>query len=599
MAYITVGSTFTPFTYEEKVRPFIQYNEAYNDIEDKYLTMQERAAQVGALIDPTISPEAYKIYQNYQNAIQTAFDDLYGNGLTNTNRAMFSNIRKEQVPALTALTSDIARSEKAKEAFDKVWYGKEHDFIGRNPHNTSLDEWLGGKTPNTKGLSSSELSAYVAAGTKAASDRAYQTYQKNGYMVTKTGLDQSEVDSLMYALNTGKRFDDSTHEGKYLNKVLDDVIEFLDTDVYSRFGLNAEDEFTQQNLNEINAAINYGLRIGFTHDQKVTPISTGRGGNGGGSDDGGIPNGGTNIIPAVPLNSPRKNQETRNMLATLSNYSGSVTLSDGTTISDPIQAYDKLQELYNSSDRRGNNVDSGRGFTWLSAAFSQPTSVDKDIEKLQAFIPEEIESGIKSIRDQFGASNITDINSVRKLQEDFTNRTIAMPSQTLITLSVNNDLKGAITGNLMDNFNIKHDGYKTNDKTSIYKLDGYARSNDRLTYGQVKEYFGDNGSGINSITVTPYSVLNNEPFCNVNTDQGTFAVPLLYILGDEQSLALFIKKCQQGFTTGDIDKFNTWFGTDKQKTTLIQNNITDALKGIRGEYNTAYSTVSASKSNRR
>lgn len=607
MAYITVGSTFTPFTYEEKVRPFMQYNEAYNDIEDKYLTMQERAAQVGALIDPTISPEAYKIYQNYQNAIQTAFDDLYGNGLTNANRAMFSNIRKEQVPALNSLTSDIARSEKAKEAFDKVWYGKEHDFIGRNPHDTSLDEWLGGKTPNIKGLSSSELSAYVAAGTKAASDRAYQTFIKNGYRIDKTGLNQSEVDSLIYALNTGSKFEDKTATGKYLNNVLNDVIEFIDTDVYSRFGFNNEDEFTQQNLDEINAAINYGLRIGFTHDQKVTPISTGKDGKYG-NGDGGITDPYSYLNSAkegISLHTSAKDaastQNNTKIINRINEYNvdGHDLLVDYRTYNRLLEEYNAKYEKYKKDRRRylanARITDYGKDRSW--------TQPEPDRSLVDAFEAALGKDTIKTISKIEKDKKITfnDSSDFIDFYSDYSNRVIEVPSIEVVGPSTDDRLRNTIAEAIFTNMTGSQQFEDSKDASSIKTVDGY-KVDKSVEKKKLKEIIGDNGENITQVSLNLEGLLNDSTtaYALITTSSGRpYYIPIQYISPSLRNSngKSFIYNILTQNGIKDIESFRKWDNNPellKKVNDIINGKLTTAIRGL---YNEPYYTGSPSKGN--
>lgn len=604
MAYITVGSTFTPFSYDEKVRPFIQYNEAFDALEDKYLTMQEKAAQIGSLIDPETAPEAYRIYQNYQNSIQRAFDDLYANGITSNNKNMLGRIRNEQVPELTALTSDIARSEKAKEAFYKNWYGKEHDFIGRNPYDIPLDEWLDGKTPDSRGISSSELSTYVAAGVKAASERAYQVYDDNGYMVTKKGLSQPEVDYLMDALTTGYKFDNSTSQGRYLNKVLDDVIEFIDTDVYSRFGLNDEDKFTKDYQGKIDAAINYGLRIGFTHDQKATPITTkgGDGGGGGGGEDPILNNlkgakAGVSLYTPSSRYSAIENNTALNTLISKYNVGGKDLIVDYRTYKNLLEEYNKKYDEYEDTlAKYAANVRIAPG-----KSLEMPKIKEPDRTLVSAFEDALGKDAIATIQKAEKENKITFNNSKEFLNfySDYRNRMVEIPSIEIVGPSVNNDLRSAMSENIYTQLagtNQLEGGRK--EPSLIRKTDGYEIS-DFVDKKELKDILGENGENILQLSINMEGLFAdpNNAYALITTESGNYYIPMQFINPSFANIRNIVlaKMKEAGIT--NHEEFRSW--NDKNHPELLKktNDIINGLLPvlIRDMFNTPYYTASPSK----
>lgn len=623
MAIIISGSKYDPFKYEEIIRPVQSYLANVDKMDEYYTDLAYKNAQIGALIDKDRDAQAYDIYNAYNTYLNDAMESLYSEGLTPNNRARLNRIRKEGIPRITQLTSDIARREKAIEAFDKVWYGKEHDFIGYNPRESSLDDWLEGNSPDNRGLSSLELSNYVASGVKAASERAYRVFEENGYQINQVGVNQSEVATIMEMLFTGSRFDDKTAQGRYLNMIIDDVEQFVEEDVAGRYHFTNDDDFTNKFKNDIDAAINYGLFTGFTNKETYTPIKTDvKGRDGEDEDILPITTHGINIIPGPSKISPKTNIETSNSLI------GFVDLEVEEPIDTPLGSSDDpatllswLPELNKKKDELLGKMRSYSG-SMREAGYNELVreynSYYNAIHNIRKAVPRKQRKAFDRIVEDFG--EVDSAQDIIGIQQNYNNRVTQLPTISLAKpAGGDSGSLDTISANLVANIVSKLDIQNLKDRSStpIYRMEGYSVGDKPLKAEKVRDLFTkDSGANILKMDVNADTLLGGDiPYVIVTVggkDAGDYAVPLEYIVGGDAEVQAVIATIIGGSSNyADTTDLSSYFskGVDfrnyytnsnsEEFTRALNANIAAAMSDIRNVYGTAYPQTSASKSKRR
>lgn len=149
MAYITVGSKFTPFTYEERIKPIVDYNTRIEQSSDQYLEQLDDLVTVGGLL-----PQDSKLYQQYsslKNEIETARDKLYSEGLTSSTKKDINSLRvktKEFKSLATNAYNQYITEKKRRQSIE--------DNLGVNnvewaTPNISIDSYIPTKTVDSEG----------------------------------------------------------------------------------------------------------------------------------------------------------------------------------------------------------------------------------------------------------------------------------------------------------------------------------------------------------------------------------------------------------------------------------------------------------------
>lgn len=160
---LVIDSKFRPFSYDELIKPLMQYKEAYDKVEADYSNLAAQTEQWKDIANQTQSPEAYAMYSKYANDLNNIVND-FSKGMTLQNRSQLLAMKRRYASDI----QPIARaSEAMKEANDlRVKAGP--DAIFEVGEYNSLDQFLHGKTANNRYQSRDALTKRTAAMTEAA-----------------------------------------------------------------------------------------------------------------------------------------------------------------------------------------------------------------------------------------------------------------------------------------------------------------------------------------------------------------------------------------------------------------------------------------------
>lgn len=160
---LVIDSKFRPFSYDELIKPLMQYKEAYDKVETDYSNLAAQTEQWKDIANQTQSPEAYAMYSKYANDLNKVVDD-FSKGMTLQNRSQLLAMKRRYASDI----QPIARaSEAMKEANDlRVKAGP--DAIFEVGEYNSLDQFLHGRTANNRYQSRDAITKRTAAMTEAA-----------------------------------------------------------------------------------------------------------------------------------------------------------------------------------------------------------------------------------------------------------------------------------------------------------------------------------------------------------------------------------------------------------------------------------------------
>lgn len=160
---LVIDSKFRPFSYDELIKPLMQYKEAYDKVEADYSNLAAQTEQWKDIANQTQSPEAYAMYSKYSNDLNNIVDD-FSKGMTLKNRGQLLAMKKRYASDI----EPIAKADAAmKEANDlRVKAGP--DAIFEVGEYNSLDQFLHGKRANNRYQSRDALTKRTAAMTEAA-----------------------------------------------------------------------------------------------------------------------------------------------------------------------------------------------------------------------------------------------------------------------------------------------------------------------------------------------------------------------------------------------------------------------------------------------
>ena len=160
---LVIDSKFRPFSYDELIKPLMQYKEAYDKVEADYSNLAAQTEQWKDIANQTQSPEAYAMYSKYANDLNKVVDD-FSKGMTLQNRSQLLAMKRRYASDITPIAK---ASEAMKEANDlRVKAGP--DAIFEVGEYNSLDQFLHGKRANNRYQSRDALTKRTAAMTEAA-----------------------------------------------------------------------------------------------------------------------------------------------------------------------------------------------------------------------------------------------------------------------------------------------------------------------------------------------------------------------------------------------------------------------------------------------
>ena len=183
---LTVNPKFTPFTYDELIKPIEAYQNVYDTYDATYEKALEDVSKFSSLNAETDN-EAYQKYQNYLQNIQNQKEALYKSGLSSSTRRGFQDLRNTYATEIKPM--EIAYDKKIEDInnYDKLMMTNPQMRAVRNPHETTLSEYMNNPDLDNRYVDLNAVS-------KVASDafsKARQTY-----------LNKSNLDSYTYQIIT-------------------------------------------------------------------------------------------------------------------------------------------------------------------------------------------------------------------------------------------------------------------------------------------------------------------------------------------------------------------------------------------------------------
>lgn len=114
--YLTQNAKFQPFSLEDQLKPYLMYEAAYKDVEDKLGSLAEKADVWNSMIDPNVDAAVYKQYKDYSDAITEAMDEMAVEGLRSSSRQKLLNLKRRYSSDIIPIEQAYAaRAAEAKE----------------------------------------------------------------------------------------------------------------------------------------------------------------------------------------------------------------------------------------------------------------------------------------------------------------------------------------------------------------------------------------------------------------------------------------------------------------------------------------------------
>ena len=198
--YRATQAEFKPFTFDELLKPALMATQAHEAQQEAIAAADEKAAVLRdtALANP--DSEAAKMYLAFSDRSKAISRDLARNGLSANSRQSIVALRKLYGENITPLIVANAERQKHIDLYDKQKIA-DPSWVGANPRNYELSDYLHGNSPSTYGVSGAKLKADMATIATSLSKQIQvdpNTPWKNGgdgyqYRPTGWGFTQDEI----------------------------------------------------------------------------------------------------------------------------------------------------------------------------------------------------------------------------------------------------------------------------------------------------------------------------------------------------------------------------------------------------------------------
>ena len=164
---LVINSKFRPFSYDELIKPLVQYKEAYDRVEADYSNLAAQTEQWKDIVNQTQSPEAYAMYSKYANDLNNIVDD-FSKGMTLKNRSQLLAMKRRYASDIKPIENAANRRKELADEQRKIYAQDPTRLWQKKASDMSLDEFIHNPSADYgKEISGAALTAQVAANASA------------------------------------------------------------------------------------------------------------------------------------------------------------------------------------------------------------------------------------------------------------------------------------------------------------------------------------------------------------------------------------------------------------------------------------------------
>lgn len=207
--YLTIGSRFRPYSFEEYVQPLNMYKEEYQRQEDLYNTYAETAGLIGADLNPTLDKDILdNTYNPYMEALNAGADILATEGLSPGGRKQLQELRRRFGREITPIKVASEARAKARENWDRMLAADKTLMTNANPYYKGISAYMNGASPDTTYVSGNELysrgqnlaEAFSRTMREVPEDERLALQGQYFRIVTQYGANSAEADEFMQGI---------------------------------------------------------------------------------------------------------------------------------------------------------------------------------------------------------------------------------------------------------------------------------------------------------------------------------------------------------------------------------------------------------------
>lgn len=250
---LNVGSKFNPLSFDEMVKPYLMYKQEADKTEAAINDYTEKGDVIGSLIDSNRDTEASALYNQFNEAAQSAITNFYNNGYTPDVKKSLLNLRQNYATNMSKIQAAYTAREKERAMQNELKAKDPTMMFSRDANYESLDSYLMGKQPTFNSVSGDYLYKLGLQAGKSASTRQDLTVDarkalENTYWQLKEQQGFTDSQALEYMKDTNPIF----------NSIVSNI----------RNGSNIN-SLNPNDQEKANSAILNGILSGLVGEQKI------------------------------------------------------------------------------------------------------------------------------------------------------------------------------------------------------------------------------------------------------------------------------------------------------------------------------------------
>lgn len=254
--YLTVNSTFRPFSYQELLQPALMATEAHYQQEEALSALESEAAVWEKLGDNPLDRAQYETYKNYMQGITNARDALMKQGINASSRKGLMNLKRDYGQKIKPIA----------EAYDK----REKEIQRQN----NLYDTLGGNVVFSREARTTPLSTYMEGAPEYSQsnlNRVYEESIQGASNISKSQISYAERKAFndayynlvkVQGINPTVATKELIESGKYPR-----LTEFYNQSLAKNEAVIGKTPYDEAGRQRIDDTIIQGINAGLTYDE--------------------------------------------------------------------------------------------------------------------------------------------------------------------------------------------------------------------------------------------------------------------------------------------------------------------------------------------
>lgn len=140
--YLTIGSRFRPFSYDELIAPIIAAEQEHQRIENEYADLAVKSSVWEEMANEQTDPYAYNMYKTYSNDLEKQADQLVREGLTPASRQNMLRMKQRYSSDIIPIEQAYKRRQELIDEQRKLLAQDNTLMFDRNASMLSLDDLI-------------------------------------------------------------------------------------------------------------------------------------------------------------------------------------------------------------------------------------------------------------------------------------------------------------------------------------------------------------------------------------------------------------------------------------------------------------------------